>query len=282
MNSIFPFVAAVMQSASYTLDKTILSVKKVSFKTYLGVSFPLLFIADLIIFTLFGLKITPELFAGNLGWLMGASIILAIGSNFIFYFALEEDSLGEIETFSLLAPIPTIIFSSLVFPDERNTTIIVLALIASFAVALSHIENYRLNIKKRTLIMLGWFFLAIPFSAGISKVLLEVWNPITLELVKDGVMAAVLGGIFFKEARKVSKESFPLFLATNGISAIAWILYFTSFQKFGIIYTALLFSIQPSLTYLSSVIFLKEKLRPRRVVAFAVVLAAAVAAQIIR
>lgn len=271
-----------MQSASYTLDKTILSIKKVSYKTYLGVSFPLLFIADLVIFTIFGLKITPELFIGNLGWLLGASIILSIGSNFIFYFALEEDTLGEIETFALLAPIPTVIFSSLVFPDERNVILVALALFASFIVAITHIENYSLNIKKKTLIMLGWFFMVIPFSAGISKVLLQSWSPVALELVKDGVAAAVLGGIFWKEAKKVSKEGFPLLLATNGISSIAWILYFTSFQKFGIVYTALLFSIQPSLTYLSSVVFLKEKLRWKRVVGFAVVLAAAVAAQIIR
>lgn len=282
MNSLIPFIAAIMQSASYTLDKTILSVKKVPFKAYLGVSFPFLFIADLIIFTLFGLKITPELFIGNLGWLLGASIVLTIGSNVIFYFALEGDTLGEIETFALLAPIPTVIFSGLVFADERNAYIIALALVASFAVALSHIENYRLHIKRKTLIMLCWFLLVIPLSAGISKTLLQTWSPITLELVKDGVAAAILGGIFFKEARKTNKEAFPLLLATNGIGAIAWMLYFTSFQKFGIVYTALLFSIQPLLTYFSSVVFLKEKLQWKKVTAFAVVLAAAVIAQIIR
>lgn len=282
MNSIFPFIAAIMQSASYTLDKTILSVKKVPFKAYLGISFPLLFIADLIIFTIFGLKLTPELFADNLGWLLGASIILSIGSNFIFYFALEDDTLGEIETFVLLAPIPTIIFSSLVFPDERNVFIIVLALIATFVVAITHIENYRLNIKKKTLIMLGWHLLAIPFSAGVSKILLQTWNPISFELVRDGAVAIILGGIFFNEARSANRQAFPLLLATNAISSVAWILYFTSFQKFGIVYTALLFSIQPSLTYLSSVIFLKEKLQWKRVFGFAVVLSVAVIAQIIR
>ncbi len=47
MSFLFPIVAAVLQAASFTLDKIILSIRRVNFKTYAGASFPLVFLAIL-------------------------------------------------------------------------------------------------------------------------------------------------------------------------------------------------------------------------------------------
>jgi len=124
MSFIFPFGASVLQAASFTLDKIILSIKRVTHKTYIGISFPLIAIFTLIIFLIFKPPLNFSLFAGKFFWLILLSIILAIATNIIFYRALKSDFLSEIQTIDLLRNIPLIIFATLIFPAERSFLIV--------------------------------------------------------------------------------------------------------------------------------------------------------------
>ena len=81
---------------------------------------------------------------------------------------------------------------------------------------------------------------------------------------------------------KIPGRSIPLLVATNILSASAWVLYYLSYQAFGVIYTILLFSATPLLVYFAAALFLKEPLRRRHAIAFVIVLAAIVTAQLIR
>ena len=45
MTFLFPILAAILQAGSLTLDKVVLSIRRVNFKTYTGVSFPLIFLS---------------------------------------------------------------------------------------------------------------------------------------------------------------------------------------------------------------------------------------------
>ena len=206
---------------------------------------------------------------------------MTIVTNLIFYRALDDDRLGEIQTLDLLHNIPIIIFSSFIFTDERNFAVIIPAFIASIAVFWSHWEHHHFKIAKHTLPFLIWSVSAASFGASISKILLASWNPISLELVRSGAMALILGSLFFKYASKISFRSFLLFLATNILTSIAWILFYFSYQRSGIIYTVLIFSIQPLLVYIASVFFLKEPIQWKKVVAFVIVLLSIGVAQII-
>ena len=272
MNFLFPIFAAILQTGSFTIDKVVLSIKRVNFKTYTGISFPLIFLITLIIFIIFQPPLSQELFTGNLLWLLIISIGMTIVTNLIFYRALDSDYLGEIQTFDLLRNIPIIIISSLLFADERNFTIIIPAFIASVAVIWSHWEHHHFKIAKNTLPFIVWSMFAASVGAPISKVLLQNWNPISLELVSSGVIAIILGSLFIKYTNKISFKTFLLLLTTNILTSIAWILFYFSYQRSGIIYTILVFSIQPLLVYLASVFILKEPLRWKKVIAFIVVL----------
>jgi drug/metabolite transporter (DMT)-like permease len=282
MNFLFPIFAAVLQAGSFTLDKVVLSIRRVSFKTYMGVSFPLIFIITLIIFLIFRPPLSSDLLSGNLLWLLLASIGMTITTNLMFYRALDDDGLGEIQTFDLLHNIPIIIFASIIFTDERHYTVIIPALIASLAVIWSHWEHHHLKIAKKTAPYLIWTLIAAPFGASISKTLLDSWNPISLELVRSGALAIIIGPLFFRFAQKIPLKGFLILLGTNVLTTVAWILFYFSYQRSGIVYTILIFSIQPLLVYFASLLILKEKLHWKKVAAFAVVLISIIFAQVIK
>ena len=281
MNLLFPVLAAVLQAGSFTLDKVILSIRRVSFKTYTGVSFPLIFLITLVIFLIFRPPLSFGLLAGNLWLVFLVSISLSIITNLVFYRALDADKLGEIQTFDLLHSFPIIIFSSIIFTDERNFTVIIPALFASLAIIWSHWERHHFKIAKYTLPFLIWSLSAAPVGAVMSKILLASWNPISLELVRSGTMALVLGPLFFKYAIKIPSKAFSILLITNILTSVAWILFYFSYQRLGIVFTILIFSLQPLLVYFSSVFFLKEKLQWKKAVAFVIVLVSIATAQII-
>lgn len=275
---IFPFLAAVLQATSATLDKVILS-KKVNFRGYLGISFPISFFVTLIIFSIYKPTISYEFFSGfQLFWLL-VSIILTILTNYIIYKALAQDYLGEIETIGLVAAIPTIILSSIVFTSERNFFVVILAIIASAAIIWSHLEGGKLSIRKNTLPFLVCALTLMPLNAIVMKILLSHWSPISLELIRNGVVAAVFLPMFQKSIKATNFTAMLFLLLTNVLTSVAWILFFFSYQKIGIIYTILLFSLQPILVYFAAIFILKEQPQYKKIVAFIIVIASIAIAQ---
>lgn len=282
MNSLFPLIAAVLQSGSFVLDKVVLNVRGVSFKTYIGVSFPLIFLITLVIFLIFRPPLTIDLFTGNQGLLFFISIGLVIAVNILYYRALQHDKLSELETLGLLPGIPVIIFSSVLFADERNFFVVIPALMASIVIIWSHWEKHHLNIARRTWPYFLFALCSAPAGSAMKKILLASWNPISLELMQSAATAIILGILFWKHARNISIKTFYLLLFTNILTSVAWILMNFSIQRSGIIYTGLLFSLQPLLVYSASVFFLRERTNWKKNMAFAVVLFSIVTAQLLK
>jgi drug/metabolite transporter (DMT)-like permease len=280
MNFLFPFLAAVLQAGSFALDKVVLSVRRVSFKTYTGVSFPLIFFITLVIFLIFQPPLSFSLFSGKFFWLILLSIAFSIIINLIFYRALDADRLSEMQTIDLLKNIPIIIFAGFIFTDERNFIVILLALVSSVAIIWSHWQKDHFQIAKYTAPFLFCVIALSPLRAVISKELLTIWNPISLELVRSGAIALILGPLFFRYYQKISIKAFSLLIVTNILTSIAWILYYFSYQISGIIYTVLLFSLQPLLVYFASVFFLKESFHRKKFIAFIIILVSIIIAQI--
>lgn len=281
MSLIFPIGASVLQAASFTLDKMILSVKKVTYKTYLGISFPLIFFITLIIFFIFRPPLSWSLFSGNALYLIIALVILVLVGNLIFYRTLKSEKISEVETLSLLGQITLVIYTGIIFPLESKPSVIFLALLCSASVVWSHWRKGHLEIAKKTKLYLFWTILITPFTMVISNYLLKTWNPISLELVRNGLVALVLGPLFLRYEKKASVKALLLLLATNILTTIAWILYFFSFQKFGIVQTVLIFSLQPLLVYFASIFLLKEKLHWKKLASFIIILASIAISRII-
>lgn len=278
----FPLLAAVLQASSFTLDKAILNIRRINYRTYVAISFPMLLVIDLAIFAIFKPPLDWSLFTGRLGALLFATIGVLIGTNLLYYRALKDDHLSEIQTVGLIAQVPVVIVTGILFADERNFVVIIPALVASLALVWSHWEHHRLAIRAHTLPFILWIFVTAPVMAAMAKLLLAHWHPISLELVRDGSTALVLGPLFASSVRLASPRSWFLLVATNVLSACAWILYFLGYQRLGVVYTVLLFSLQPLLVYLFSLIFLGEPLVKKKFIAFLIVLASIAAAQAMR
>ncbi len=280
MNALFPLLAAVFQAASFTLDKITLSIKRVGFKNYAAVSFPLIFLVSLIAFALVRPPLSGEMLSGVIPLLLIISAGIVVTVNLLFYRALDGDNLSELETLILLEKIPIILVSSLLFADERNFAIFIPALIASGAVVWSHWERHHFQLARKTAAyFLPMLFLA-PIEASIAKIILETWHPVSFEVVRSGIVAGVMSMVFMRNIDRTPQGAFFPLLLTNILTTIAWILFYYSYKASGIVYTSLLFSLQPLLVYFAAVFFLKEKFHRKKFIAFLVVLAAIAYAQI--
>lgn len=281
MNALFPILAAILQAGSFTLDKVVLGARRVNYRAYVAVSFPFIFLITLVVYFVASPPLSWAFFAGRLGWLFAVLVVLTILSNFIFYRALDDDGLAEVETIGLLDRIPVVLVAGLFFADERRLALIVPALAAAAAVAWSHWGG-RLRFAPNTWPLLVWTVLAAPIGAAVSKELLTAWNPISLGLVRSAVVAAVFVPLYRRSAAQLSPRVLGLLVATNILTTVAWILYYFSYQRSGIVYTVLLFSLQPLLVYAAALLVLKERFQPKKLVAFLVVLASIAAAQFMR
>ncbi|OGZ56306.1 MAG: hypothetical protein A3G60_00915 [Candidatus Ryanbacteria bacterium RIFCSPLOWO2_12_FULL_47_9c] len=272
MNAFFPLLAAVFQAGSLTLDKFVLSGHRVAHKTYIGVSFPLIFLIALVLFLLFRPPLNSELFSGYSGSLIVASAFLAVASNLIYYRALEGDQLSEIESLDILQTLPIIFISSIIFTDERKVVVVIPAIIASLAIIWSHWEHHHITIRRYTKLFFLRVLCVAPLSAVILKILLATWNPLSLELVRSGIVALLLSPLFFAHAHEVKDSAMRYIVLTNILTTIAWILLYFGYRELGVVHTVLILSIQPLLVWGASILFLREKFKLRKFIAFVVVL----------
>ncbi len=278
-----PLIAAILQATSFTFDKAALNVKRIDWQTYTSVSFPLLMLFD----ALFLFLIHPTIDWSTLGGLAAIFVAVTIVAGFItnalYYRALDDEDLHELQTWSVFIGIPTIVITSVLFTDERKLAVLIPALIAVAAVTWSHLGNgNKLAVRSKTVAFIGWMSIAAPALAGMNKVILQTWNPALLELVRDSTLALVFWLFVSKGVKHVSGKAWALLLATNVCSSAAWIMYYYGFQRLGIVQTMLVFSLQPILTYVFALTFLGEKFKPRRFVAFAIVLGCIAAAQLLK
>jgi uncharacterized membrane protein len=281
MNFLFPLLSALLQASSFTLDKFILSIKRVGFQHYIGVSFPLIFVISLVIFFVSGVGLPASGFSGLLLLLLLLSVLLAVIVNIIYYRALDADKLSVLEPIDLLSNIPTILLAALIFSGERSPAIILLGAIASLAVLWAHVEKHHLKFAKYSKPFFFYKLTIAPFGAIISLKLLEVWNPISLEMVRSGLIALVMLPLFWSKLKSLPHKSLPYLIITNILTTAAFILYYFSFQRLGIVHTILIFSLQPILVYLFALIFLKEKFKKKNFIAFIIVLISIILAQIV-
>jgi len=276
-----PLISAFLQAGSFTLDKIILNTKQVTYKIYDGASFLIMFLINVVLFLLFRPDFSLSSLTPFTLLLIGASSAIFIGNVFFLYRALDLDKLGEIDIIVLFRSVAVILLSTLFFADERNPTAVVLGIVAMLALVWSHWEHHHFKLNHRTLWLLVWMISIAPLSDLMTKVLLETIHPLPLEIMRTGIMALVLGPIYYQYEKHVRTRVFFLLILTNILTTIAAFLYFLSYQRVGIVQTVLIFSLQPLLVYGASIAFLKEKFKWKKAVAFAIVLGAIILAQII-
>ena len=281
MHFLFPLVGSISQGTSFVIDKTILSMRRVSFRTHIGIGFPIFWLMMLGAFFIFRPPLFPSTDIYYLG-LMAIGIVLSLVTNIFYYRALDADELSDLEIVDLFRSIPIIVVSSILFADERNPILFAAGLAASLAIIWSHWQRGHFSMQKRTVPFLLWGIMAAPVSAAIAKVLLAVWHPVALFLIQDSVVTFCALYLYGREFKKITPKLLGLLVLSSALSVGGWILFGLSYQQLGVVHTTLLFSIQPLIVYFASLIILKERHHPKKTVAFLVVLAAILVAEFYR
>ena len=283
MNAIVSLFGAFLQSTSFTLDKAALRIRNIDWQTYTSISFPLLVVFDALFFIIVHPTVNWTLLGGTGGLFVLVTIAIGFITNTLYYRALDEDYLQEIQTWGVFIGIPTLVINSIIFTDERRLIVLIPAFIATAAATWAHLDKKnRLAIRPKTALFIGFMVLAVPALAAMNKIILQTWNPILLELVRDSSLALVFWLFVSRGIRHVSARAWAFLLLTNIYSSAAWIIYYYSYQHFGVAYTILLFAIQPILVYIFSMLFLREPYMPRKIIAFFIILASIIAAQVLK
>lgn len=276
-----PLIASILQAGSFTLDKFILRPGRADYRTYIGLSFPIVFGLSILLYIFVGPAMPSHLFEGKMLAFLLLALVMSIVTNLLFYRALESDSLAELETLGLLRGLPIIIFSAFLFADERSLNVVIPATIASLAIIWSHWNHKHFELNPKTWPLFIWQMLSAPAGAAITKILLNEWHPVALEMVRTGGLAIFFILIYAKHLKPITEKTGVMIVITNLLTSVATILHLWSYQVSGIIFTMLIFSLQPLLTYFGAIAILKEKVSHKKTVAFIIVLCSIIASRLL-
>lgn len=274
-------IASISQAGSQTIDKFIVSKQKINFKLYLVSSYIIISLLALPLFIFFG-SIQPQALETWWIFLLVLGIIFTTAVNIIYYRALQHEKITQLQPVTLLAPLFTVLVAGFFLPEERNYLIIGLAIISSLALVWAHfdIKKHNLKFDKYVLSLLLFSILVSPFSAIITKKLLTVYDPFAFEFIRTA-LAIPIFYIILRPSFKPLKKKNPTFLIlTNVLTTAAWILVLFSYKWIGIIQTTLIFNLSPLLVCLFASKYLKEKMKPKEIIALVIILACVTISQV--
>ena len=306
MIAFLPFIAAIISAGNTLFEKTIFDRKRKRYKLYVPFLFLFSFIILIVFLYPFLGRIEPEAFIPLFLFLLLSTVFLAAVGNLLYYRGFQSEGLSEIQPFVVSSPLLTIVIASIIYPDERNWKVLILALIAATALIVSHIEKQHIKFNKGILFIMSAVFVGA-IETNIVKELLYFYSPVALYTVRTGFVALILFIIIkplsFYDSRnsflsmvgdfvlrrkkngvimKIWKETNKLILVSAMWVSIMILVYY-GYQAMGVVYTVLIMMMVPVLVVFGSRFILKEKrLRKRDVVALVIVLTCVVLAQIIR
>ena len=225
--------------------------------------------------------IRPEATQSHYLWLLLALAFLAANYNLLFYFGLKYEKVSEIEPFLLFNPVVAILIASLFFPSERSWHVYLATVIASLALAWSHLDHQHFRLSRPLLAILG-FALLHGLEAVIIKELLAVYSPLALYLVRCITTALFLWVVEKGKIKKITLQQIPFFILIAVGAVITSVLIYTAYHGVGISLTMAVLFLSPILVFLLSVLYLREKLQWKNIVSSVVIVGVIIWLAIVR
>jgi drug/metabolite transporter (DMT)-like permease len=266
----FPVLGALALSFTAILEKLALRKRKIPANHLIVALFFSAVIIMIPLMLIFG-KVSSEIFQLKNILILALIIIFAILANICYFYAMKWEKLSNLEPVHLLEPLLVVLFASLFFTSERNTEIIIPAIIAGLALLFSHIKKHHLDFNKYILVgILGSIFYASEIM--LSKLILEFYNPLGLYFFRGlfvlGFMAIIFRPNIFKEVKGKNRW---MILLTGSLWVFYRVLAYYGYMRLGIVFTTLILMLSPVFIYLFSWKFLKEKLEWRNIVSAVVI-----------
>lgn len=278
---LYPFLAVIFDALTLIITKKIF----VRFKALDSRSFAWWLFVWI---SLIGLMLSPWLVVINPAalepyylWLLVALVFLAANLNLLYYYSLEYEKVCEIEPFLLFNPIVAIVVASFFYADERSWHVYVAAAVAGAVLAWAHLNHRHLKLNRPLLAILG-FSVLYAIEVVILKKLLTVYSPLSLYIIRAAMTALFLWIINKGKITKINIKEVPYFiLLALGAIVTSWLVY-TSYHGVGIGMTMAVLLLSPILVYLLSIIYLKEKLKPKDLIASIVIVGVIIWLAIVR
>lgn len=276
---IYPILAALLGSLATLGEKEVLSRLKVDYRLFTSVLFLFLFLFSFIVALFLGKISIPEVYTLKYISLFLGMLITATAWNLLLYRGLQHESMTEFELVTMSKPIVIILVASILLSSERNLHIFLAAVVAALALFFSHLRRNHLVFNKYLGGLLGYLFLAA-LENVFDKKLLEVFSPAALYAARTGLIFLVLLILIRPKFKNLEKKDTLVIALLSVLGTAFMIIQYQSFDQFGIVFTALYLTLLPILVYLFAVVFLKERLKLRVVLASLVILAAIIYASV--
>ncbi|MBI2588361.1 DMT family transporter [Candidatus Berkelbacteria bacterium] len=267
----FPLAAAFATAAGLVYDKVILSRFKLDYRVFTVFLFFFLFLVTIPVALWWG-RADVAIFQPVYLIFLFLVVFLAVIWNLLLYRAVASEKLVEVELIFMSTPLVIVLLAALFLPAERDLKIFLPAIFATLALLWAHLKKHHLDFSKQQKGLLVAIVL-IGLETILVKKLLAVYSPPLLYLARSGLIFLIL--LLFLRAPKWKIKP----RATWGIFKVAivgmaqMILTYFGYQLAGVSLTTLILVLAPVLIYLFSVVFLKEKLTPKHIVSFVIILA---------
>jgi len=267
----YAFCAAIANIVATTANKKLLSRDRMDVKAFSAWLFIFLFILSGIISFFFGDINLEYAFSAYYLFLFLVMILLAAVWNYYYYTCLESDTLSDFQLIAISQPLLTIIFSMIVYSEERSEKVIIASLVAAAALFLSHQSRWRIE-KISITIPLFFSIMLAAIESLYHKELLHVYSPAVLYFVRTFFLAFIFSIVGLKEMSNISSANFwrTVYVAIFAVSTM--ILSFYGYQLIGIAKTQMILLLYPIGTTILSYYLFKERLEKRKIIALLVII----------
>ena len=268
-------ISTITQAFGVTLDKVVLSYRKIPVKDFIP-----------LVFFFLSLFTVPALFfRGSINWqelltlkyvlFYLLMIIIAILWNILYYHGVRSEKVQEFELILMLNPLIVILLATLFFPAERNLQILIAGLVASFALIFAHLRREHLVFSRAALWLIVCVIL-MSIETIMHRVLLNFISPASLYFSRTLLLLIFFTLFYRPNVFKLNKTSVGL-IALNGLlGATQFVARFYGYRDAGVIITTLILTSAPILVYLAAYFYFKETIKKKMIVAGFIILASIV------
>ncbi|MEM0465512.1 MAG: DMT family transporter [Candidatus Pacearchaeota archaeon] len=271
-----PIIGAFLEASGTILVKKILKKSKINSTTWTVFGF-LGVVIVMIPFIYFFWKINYQAFQLKNILILLLIVTCAIFANLLTYYSLKRETISELEPITLLQPLMTILIAFLFsfffakFSNEGNIKILILAIIASVALIVSHLKKHHLYFNKYIIsAIIGSFLFSMELV--LSKFILDYYSSFTFYFIRCTIILIICYLIFRPNFKTINNK---IKLLTIGVGII-WVIYrviiYIGYEKLGVVFTTTLFILSPVLIYIFAVIFLKEKPNLKTIISATIIL----------
>jgi len=271
-----PIIGSFFEAALAVIEKKVLrkhNINAVNFTMYSFLSIIIVMLIPLYFFW----KVTPEATQLTNLLIFISIVVTSVFANITFAYSLKRENLSEMEPIRLMQPLFILLiafslsFFFSAYYNERNYPILILSLIASLTLILSHVTKRHLKMDKYILAgIIGNFLFAL--EVVISKSILPYYSSFTFYFLRSLFIFIICIVIWHPKIKPLKKGTRNLFFIMGIIAVIYRLIIYYGYQNIGIIMTTILFLLSTILIYISAAVFLKEKIKKQQIISSIVII----------